>query len=207
MKRQVAWAAFVVGAFVGALGGGDAWAQRAGGRGGGAPAGGGGGAGPSGEERARAEHAKQWADDIEKIRAQAPPPPLPNIKFPSQNELLLSRLRWAEDPKRELAQYLDKLWKDAKDLAARRGAFEQFWRDAEKPKWARAATEDYYLKHANAALKPAAQPATAAKPPEPATVARAPEPAMLGPAPEPVTVGPAPEPATVPPPSSPRHSP
>lgn len=158
-------AALVFGTIVG----GDAWA---GGKGGGPPAGGG-GPQQGAEEKARVEHAKQWATDIEKIRAQAPPPPLPTIKFPSPNEVLLAKLRSAEDPKRTLAEYLDKLWKDGKDAAKQRLAFEQFWRDAEKPKWARAATEDYFQKHANAPLK-AAPPPPAAPPsekaPEPATV-------------------------------------
>jgi hypothetical protein len=169
MLRHVAITALVIGALVG----GNAWAQRGGG--GGAPHGSGGP--PGADEKARAENAKQWAADIEKLRAQSPPPPLPQIKFPSQNEVLLGRLRWAEDPKHTLTEYLDKLWKDGKDAAAQRLAFEQFWRDAEKPKWARAATEDYYQKHANAALKPA-------------TPSKAPPP------------GPAPEPATLPPSTS-----
>lgn len=187
MKRHLIIAVFVVGALVG----GDAWAQRAGGRGGGAPSGGG-GRGPSpqqgADEKARAENLKQWASDIEKIRAQAPPPPLPQIKFPSPNEVLLARLRSAEDPKRTLAEYLEKLWKDGKSAAAQRLAFEQFWRDAEKPKWARAATEDYFQKHANAALKAPPEPAAAAKAPEPAVANKAPEPAPAGPAPEPATL-------------------
>lgn len=197
MKRQWTIAVLLAGALVG----GDGWAQRAGGGRGGSPPGSGGpngGVSPQGaEEKSRAENAKQWAAQIERLRAQSPPPPLPQIKFPSQNELLLSRLRWAEDPKRELTQYLDKLWKDGKDAAARRLAFEQFWRDAEKPKWARAATEGYYQKSANAALKPAPEPATLTKAPEPATPGKAPEPAALGDAPEPATLGKAPEPATL----------
>jgi hypothetical protein len=181
--------------------GGAAWAQRAGGRGGGAPGGGGarGSAPPGADDKARAENAKQWAADIEKLRAQSPPPPLPQIKFPSQNEVLLGRLRWAEDPKHALMEYLDKLWKDAKDASAQRLAFEQFWRDAEKPKWARAATEDYYRKRANAALKPA----TPSKAPEPATSSSAPEAATSS---KPSELGPAPEPATLPPSTSSHHS-
>ena len=127
-------------------------------KGGGPP---GGGRGPSPEEQQRAVNAKQWADDIEKVRAQAPPPPLPTIRFPTENEKLLGRLRIAEDPKKELAQYLDKLWKDAKDAVARKGALDGFWKDAEKPKWARAAIEDYFRKHADGAeLRAPAVPAT-----------------------------------------------
>ncbi|MCU1281991.1 MAG: hypothetical protein JWM53_5537, partial [bacterium] len=102
------------------------FAQRGGGgRAGGAPSGGGRSApSQSAEEAQRAANAKQWAADIERIRAQSPPPPLPQIHFPTQNELLVSRLRWAEDPRREVAQYLDKLWKDGKDPIARRIALE-----------------------------------------------------------------------------------
>jgi hypothetical protein len=187
---------------IGALGGADAWAQRGGGRGGGAP--GGGGGPPGADDKARAENVKQWATDIEKLRAQSPPPPLPQIKFPSQNEVLLGRLRWAEDPKHTLTEYLDKLWKDAKDATAQRLAFEQFWRDAEKPKWARAATEGYYQKRANAALKPA----TPSKAPEAVTPSKAPEPATPSKAPDPATPSKAPVPAREPPtlqPSSSTH--
>ncbi|MCU1282214.1 MAG: hypothetical protein JWM53_5760, partial [bacterium] len=143
------------------------FAQRGGGgRAGGGPSGGGRPGPPqSTEDAQRAANAKQWAADIEKIRAQAPPPPLPQIHFPSQNELLLSRLRWAEDPRREVAQYLDKLWKDAKDPMARRIALETFWHDAEKPKWVRPATEAYFQRHADgAALRPPDEPAEIAKP-------------------------------------------
>jgi hypothetical protein len=197
MLRHVTITALVIGALVG----GDAWAQRAGGRGGGAPGGGGGrgSAPPGADDKARAENIKQWAADIERLRAQSPPPPLPQIRFPSQNEVLLGRLRSAEDPKHALTEYLDKLWKDGKDATAQRLAFEQFWRDAEKPKWARAATEDYYQKHANAALKPA----TPSKAPEPVTLSKPPEPATLSKPPE---AGPAPEPATLPPSSSTHQS-
>jgi hypothetical protein len=71
----------------------------------------------------------------------------------------------AEDPKKELAQYLEKLWKDAKDAPARKLALDGFWRDAEKPKWARASIEDYYRKHADGAeLHPPPEPAPLAKP-------------------------------------------
>jgi hypothetical protein len=161
------------------LTGSVALAQRmgGGGRAGGAPPGGGGGPAQSAEERQRAANAKQWADDIEKVRAQAPPPPLPTIRFPTENEKLLARLRMAEDPKKELAQYLEKLWKDAKEAPARKVALEGFWRDAEKPKWARAAIEDYYRKHADGAElrsppppEPAelTKPAAATTPPAPA---------------------------------------
>jgi hypothetical protein len=173
------------------LTGSVALAQR---MGGGGRAGGGRAAPPqSAEEQQRAANAKEWADDIEKVRAQAPPPPLPVIRFPTENEKLLSRLRWAEDPKKELAQYLDKLWKDAKDAPARKVALEGFWRDAEKPKWARAAIEDYYRKHAagaelRAPPEPAdlSKPATAtpsAPPPAAAATATAPSNASAKPAP------------------------
>ena len=159
---MIRWAAFVLVGLIGSV----ALAQRAGGgsRGGGAPPGGRSG-GSSAEEQQRAVNAKQWADDIERIRAQSPPPPLPKIHFPTENEKLLSRLRWAEDPKKDLAQYLDKLWKDGKDVPARKLALDGFWRDAEKPKWARAAIEDYYRKHADGAeLHPPPEPAELAKP-------------------------------------------
>jgi hypothetical protein len=117
------------------------------------------------EERQRAANTKEWADEIEKLRAQAPPPPLPTIHFPTENEKLVARMRWAEDPKKELAQYLDKLWKDAKDAPARKVALDGLWRDAEKPKWARAAIEDYYRAHADGAdLRPPPEPADLSKP-------------------------------------------
>jgi len=159
---MIRWAAFVLVGLIGSA----ALAQRAGGgsRGGGAPPGGRSG-GSSAEEQQRAVNAKQWADDIERVRAQAPPPPLPTIRFPTENEKLLARLRMAEDPKKELAQYLEKLWKDAKDAPARKVALDGFWRDAEKPKWARASIEDYYRKHADGAeLHPPPEPAPLAKP-------------------------------------------
>ena len=157
------------------------FAQRAGGgrAGGGRSSGGGRSAPPqSSEEAQRAANTKEWAADIEKIRAASPPPPLPQIHFPSQNELLLSRLRWAEDPRREVAQYLDKLWKDAKDPMARRIALETFWHDAEKPKWIRPAIEAYFQQHADgAALRPPAEPAEIAKSP-PATATAPSSPAL-----------------------------
>ena len=115
------------------------------------------------QERQRAANAKQWADDIEKLRAQAPPPPLPTIRFPTENEKLVARLRMVEDPKKELAQYLDKLWKDAKDAAVRKVALDGLWHDAEKPKWARAAIEDYYRKHADGAELRSPPPAAVAR--------------------------------------------
>lgn len=124
------------------------------------------------EEASQAAAAKEWADVIEKLRAKAPPPPLPQIRFPSQNEMLLSRLRWAEDPRHEVAQYLDKLWKDAKEPLPRRIAMETFWHDAEKPKWVRPAIEEFFRQHANGAmLRPPPEPADltagAAAPPTP----------------------------------------
>jgi hypothetical protein len=157
MKRRLAQMCFLIVGMTGAV----ALAQRGGGgQPGGKPS-----PAQSAEEQQRAANAKQWADDIEKVRAQAPPPPLPKIRFPTENEKLLSRLRWAEDPKKELAQYLDKLWKDAKETPARKVALEGFWRDAEKPKWARAAIEDYYRKHADGAeLRAAPEPADLSKP-------------------------------------------
>jgi hypothetical protein len=142
-------------------------------RGGGGKPGGGPSPQQSAEAAQRAANAREWASDIEKIRAQAPPPPLPQIHFPTQNELLLSRLRWAEDPKREVAQYLDKLWKDAKDPPARRVALETFWRDAEKPKWVRPAVEAYFQQRSDGApLRPAPEPAQLAETAKPAAVAK-----------------------------------
>ena len=186
------------------LTGSVALAQRAGG---GSRAGGSGGqpGGPpspqqSAEERSRAANAKQWADDIEKMRAQAPPPPLPTIRFPTENEKLLGRLRWAEDPKKDLAAWLDKLWKDGKEPTGRRVAMETFWHDAEKPKWARPAIEEYYRKHAvdGAALHAPNATADAAKPAAAATTTASAStaPATALPPPPP---GPAPPPATIPP--------
>jgi hypothetical protein len=163
MKRRLVQICLVI--IIG-LTGSVALAQRrgGGGQGGGKPP-----PPQTAEERDRAENAKKWADDIEKMRSEAPKQPLPNIHFPTENEKLLSRLRWAEDPKKELAQYLDKLWKDAKDAPARKGAIEGLWRDAEKPKWARAAIEGYYTKHADGAeLHPAPEPADVSKAPAPA---------------------------------------
>jgi hypothetical protein len=123
-----------------------ALAQRMGGRpqGGGPPP-----APPStAEEKQRAANAAEFADMIEKARASVSPPPLPQIRFPTENEKALSRLRLVEDQRKELRQYLDKLWKDHKDAPAQRVAFETLWHDAEKPKWmprwVRPAIEDYY---------------------------------------------------------------
>ncbi len=137
----------------------------------------------SSEEQNRAANAKQWADDIEKMRAQAPPPPMPTIRFPTENEKLLSRLRWAEDPKKELALYLDKLWKDAKEPAKQRVALEGFWHDAEKPKWARAAIEDYFRKHMGdgGELRAPPEPADVRKPPATASATPPPAPAPATP--------------------------
>jgi len=164
MMRQAAQIGLVLVGLTGSV----ALAQRMGGgsrAGGGQPGGGRPSPSQSAEEQQRAANAKQWGDEIEKVRAQAPPPPLPTIRFPTENEKLLGRLRWAEDPKKELAQYLDKLWKDAKDAPARKVALDGFWRDAEKPKWARAAIEDYYRKHADgAALRPPPEPVDLPKP-------------------------------------------
>jgi hypothetical protein len=131
-----------------------ALAQGAGGPSGGAPAGGrGGGPAPTAEEAARAANAKEWADVIDKARAKAPPPALPQIHFPSENEKLLSKLRWSENPQKELAQYLDRLWKDAREAPQQRVAVETLWHDAEKPKWVpkwvRPAIEDYYRQHSS----------------------------------------------------------
>jgi hypothetical protein len=159
MMWRLAWRTVV---FVG-LSSSFALAQRSGGGGrpGGAAPGGKPPSAQSSEEQQRAANARQWADDIEKLRAQAPPPPLPTIRFPTENEKLLSRLRYAEDPKKELAQYLDKLWKDGKEPAPRRVAMETLWKDAEKPKWVRPAIEDYFRKHAEGA---SLRPTDAAKP-------------------------------------------
>src|SRR6185312_13735895 len=180
MRRAVQCGCFVIMVATGSF----AVAQRTGG--GGQP-GGGGGAGPSPEERQRAINSRQWAEDIEKMRAQAPPPKLPTIRFPTENEKLLGRLRWAEDPKKELAQYLDKLWKGAKDAPARKVALDGFWRDAEKPKWARAAIEDYYRKHADwTELRTAPDPVELAKP----AAATGAAPALTG-APSPAAPSPA----------------
>jgi len=179
MRRAVQSFVIIVG-----LAGAVALAQRGGGgRSGGAPPGGGRSGPSSAEEQQRAANAKQWADDIEKVRAQAPPPPLPTIRFPTENEKLLARLRYAEDPKKELAQYLEKLWKDAKEAPARKVALDGFWRDAEKPKWARAAIEDYYRKHADGAdLRPPPEPAELAKPASTPPPATTPPPASAKPA-------------------------
>jgi hypothetical protein len=186
------------------LTGSVALAQHGGGRGGGGqPGGGKSGPSQSAEEQQRAANAKQWGDEIEKVRAQAPPPPLPTIHFPTENEKLLGRLRWAEDPKKELAQYLEKLWKDAKQAPARKVALDGFWHDAEKPKWARAAIEDYYRKHAEGAeLRAPPEPAELSKPatatPSAAAPASAP-PATAPPATAPPATAP---PATAPPSAS-----
>lgn len=199
------WAARLFFVFVGCSGA-VAFAQR---MGGGSRAGGSGGGAPGGkpspqqssEEQSRAANAKQWADDIEKMRAQAPPPPLPTIRFPTENEKLLARLRYAEDPKKELAAWLDKLWKDAKEPAKQRVAMEGFWKDAEKPKWVRPAIEDYFRKHNDGApLRAPEEPADAAKPATPATATATAAPATTTLPPPPP--GPAPPPATLPPSSA-----
>jgi hypothetical protein len=103
---------------------------------------------PTAAERERAATAVEFADMIEKARASVSPPPLPQIRFPTENEKALSRLRLVEDQRKELRQYLDKLWSNNKDAQAQKTAFETLWRDAEKPKWmprwVRPAIEDYY---------------------------------------------------------------
>jgi hypothetical protein len=81
------------------------------------------------------------------------------MRYPSDNEKLLSRLRWAEDPHLMLAQYLDKLWKDAKEPVARRIAMETFWHDAEKPNWVRPAIEKFFSQRSSGiSLRPPDEP-------------------------------------------------
>lgn len=152
-----------------------ALAQRMGGRSGGPPP-----PRPSpmtAEEAARAATAREWAAEIEKGRASAPPPPLPKIRYPTDSDKLFNRLRMVEDQHKELAQFLDKLWKDAKELQAQRSALDGLWRDAETtkwkpPRWVRPAIDEFYAKHANGqALHPpeaadATKPSEAAKPAE-----------------------------------------
>jgi hypothetical protein len=171
------------------------FAQRAGGSRPGGQGGGGGKPTPqqTAMEQSQAQTAKEWADVIEKLRAKSPPAPLPTIRFATPNELLLSRLRWAEDPKHEVAVYLDKLWKDGKEPIQRRIAMETFWHDAEKPKWVRPAIEEYFRVHANgAALRPPEEPADMNK--------AAAAPAATAPAtPGAPAAAPAPAPATPPP--------
>jgi hypothetical protein len=184
-----------------------ALAQRGGGGGRpSAPAGGRGGPALTQEEADRAANAKKWADTIEKARANAPPPPLPQIHFPSKNEMFLRSLCCvADSPRVEMTRYLDKLWSAGNDATARRAALEKLWQEAEKPKWARAAIEDFFRAHANAPLHPPAQttpqttPETTVNngdarkdPPAGATV----EPKTTPPPPAPS--GPPPEPAELP---------
>jgi hypothetical protein len=156
-----------------------AWAQRAGGQRSGASAPGG---HPSpqqsAEEKERALHAKEWESAINQVRANSAPPPMPKIRFPSQNESFLGSLRWAENPKQDLAKYLDKMWKDNKDPAAQRTAVGGLWQDAEKPLWVRPAIEDFYRQRSNGqSLKTAPEPATIA---EPAATGVAAKPAPAG---------------------------
>jgi hypothetical protein len=150
-----------------------AFAQHGGGRSGAPPGGGRPSPQQSAEEATQAATAKQWADVIDKVRASSPPPPLPQIRWPSENEKLLSRLRYAPDPRLELTQYLDKLWKDAKEPSPRRAVMEGLWRDAEKPKWVRAAIEAYYRQHANGLQLRPEEPSDAAKTTAPASPASA----------------------------------
>jgi hypothetical protein len=143
-----------------------AWAQHAGGQRPGA-SGAGGKPSPqqSAEERERAANAKQWQTVIDQVRANSAPPPLPKIRFPTQNESFLGSLRWAENPKQDLAKYLDKMWKESKEPAAQRTAVAGLWQDAEKPLWARPAIEDFYRQRSNGqALKTAPEPATIGEP-------------------------------------------
>lgn len=148
-----------------------ALAQRMGGgrsqqQGGGRPA-----TPPTQAEASRAATAVEWADMIEKARASVSPPPLPQIRFPTENEKVLNRLRLVEDQRKELRQYLDKLWKDAKDPAGQKLAFESLWLDAGKPKWmprwVRPAIEDYYKQQSKGlALGAVEVPKVAEKPAE-----------------------------------------
>jgi hypothetical protein len=121
------------------------------------------------EEASRAATAKQWADTIEKARANVPPPPVPQIRFPAENEKLFHRLRMVEDQHKELLQYLDRLWKDAKEPQTQKVALDGLWRDAEKtkftpPRWVRPAIEEYYKQHSKGLVlhPPDEQPAPAA---------------------------------------------
>ena len=124
------------------------------------------------EERDRALNARQWSGPIEAARANAPQAPLPKIRFPTANESFLGSLRWAENPKQDLARYLDKLWKDGNEPAAQRTAVAGLWQDAEKPTWARPAIEDYFAKHSNGqSLKQAPEPATVEVAPAPTATA------------------------------------
>jgi hypothetical protein len=114
----------------------------------------------SAEEATRAANAKEWADAIEKLRAKSPPPPLPQIRFPTKNESFLGSLRWAENPRAEVARYLDNMWKEAKELVARRSALQTFWHDAEKPAWVRPAIEEFFRQRSNGMpLRPPPEPA------------------------------------------------
>ncbi|HEX4460800.1 MAG TPA: hypothetical protein VIA18_22630 [Polyangia bacterium] len=128
------------------------------------------------DERERALNARTWQGPIEAARASSPQAPMPKIRFPTANESFLGSLRWAPNPKQELAKYLDKLWKDAKEPAGQKTAVAGLWQDAEKPTWARPAIEDYYAKRSNGqSLNKAPEPmAIEAAPAAGATPAAAP---------------------------------
>ena len=153
--------------------------QRAGGQRSGSGPNGGGKPSPqqTAEEKERAANAKQWQSAIDQVRANSAPPPLPKIRFPTANESFLGSLKWAENPKQDMARYLDKLWKEGKDPAGQKTAVAGLWQDAEKPTWARPAIEDYYAKHSGGqSLRAAPEPATVEVAPA-ATAAPTPTPA------------------------------
>jgi hypothetical protein len=163
-----------------------------------APRGGGRAATPGGHSApltpAEAERAKT-AKAVDEIRATLPQhPPAPTIVLPSKNASFLAGLRYAEQPRAELDQYLVKMWSGARDDNARRAAVQTLWDEAEKPKWARAAIEEFFRQRTNGqSLRPPDEPPA----PEPARLPAAPEPGKL-PAPEPAKLPPAPEPAKLP---------
>lgn len=148
------------------------------------PPGGGGGGHVTSEEADRAANAKKWSDMIEKVRANSPPPPVPQIHFPSKNEQFLRSLCCTvESPRDALGKYLEGMWKAASDVTAQRAAVATFWQEAEKPKWVRPVIEDYYRQKAGQALrqpaeaKVAVEAAPAAKTPSTAPAAAALNPA------------------------------
>jgi hypothetical protein len=137
------------------------WAQR-------------GGARPPGQApggSAPPEDAKK-AKLVDEIRTTLPQhPPIAKNPWPTKNAQMLGRLLFAEQPRADLTRYLDTLWNQSQDAVVRRATISALWDEAEKPKWARAAIEEFFRQHASGLElrpppeAPAAAPAAPHPPP------------------------------------------
>lgn len=102
------------------------------------------------EEKMRAQTAAEWADVIERARANAPQhPPDHDIKFPTKSETFIATLKYVEQPKEELDRQLKKVWQSSTDPTARWTALENLWQAAPKPLWIRPAIESFFRERSN----------------------------------------------------------